>query len=499
MQLVVRVVKRVGNLRSRLTSRALVHVVSTLPTTLPQRAKLLECLNKIPDPLVEEPEAMEVDKPAEPVPASDKSTGENKAGEKAGEKAGQDGKDGDKKDCKPEEKEVLEKLEPIPPAAANPNMCTESQLWLQLLGLIYLIDKKSNEEASALSDLIVEQQQGIKSQTVLPLSWKIYFYFFRAHELCGTSSRVRGTLHHALRTASLRQDHEGVVTVLNLLLRYYVSNSLFDQADKLMSKTIFKESAVSSNQDARFWYYKGVIKSIQLEYTEADNALTIASRKAPQTGVFGFRQQLNKIQCVVKLLMGTIPERNIFIQRGLQQALHPYFLLSQSVRIGNVTMFTDVVHNHRETFMRDKTLTLIKRLHHNVIKAGLRKITQAYSRISLADICTKLAIDSEEDAEFIVAKAIRDGVVDAIIDHEGRFMKSQENPNVYNTEGPMDQYSSRIEFCLRIHDEAVTAMRFPDTTKGKEEREKEWEREREREKEEQAIRKELEEEDQDDL
>ena len=44
------------------------------------------------------------------------------------------------------------------------------------------------------------------------------------------------------------------------------------------------------------------------------------------------------------------------------------------------------------------------RLHHNVIKTGVRMINLSYSRISLTDIAQKLQLDSPEDAEFIVAK-----------------------------------------------------------------------------------------------
>lgn len=46
----------------------------------------------------------------------------------------------------------------------------------------------------------------------------------------------------------------------------------------------------------------------------------------------------------------------------------------------------------------------INSLRHNVIKTGLRMISISYSRISLKDICLKLHLDSEEDAEYIVAK-----------------------------------------------------------------------------------------------
>jgi 26S proteasome regulatory subunit N3 len=49
---------------------------------------------------------------------------------------------------------------------------------------------------------------------------------------------------------------------------------------------------------------------------------------------------------------------------------------------------------------------LYARLHHNVIKTGVRMISLSYSRISLVDVAEKLQLDSAEEAEFIVAKVI---------------------------------------------------------------------------------------------
>ena len=58
-------------------------------------------------------------------------------------------------------------------------------------------------------------------------------------------------------------------------------------------------------------------------------------------------------------------------------------------------------------FAEDRTTNLIVRLRHNVIRAGLRRISLAYSRISLADVAAKLGLANVEDTECIVAKAIR--------------------------------------------------------------------------------------------
>lgn len=123
--------------------------------------------------------------------------------------------------------------------------------------------------------------------------------------------------------------------------------------------------------------------------------------------------------------MGEIPERSIFRQPLLNKVLIPYFKITQAVREGDLGKFQETLAANTAVFREDRTYTLIVRLRHNVIKAGIRRISLAYSRISLKDICLKLQLDSEEDAEFIVAKAIRDGVIDATIDHEKGSVSSK--------------------------------------------------------------------------
>lgn len=100
-------------------------------------------------------------------------------------------------------------------------------------------------------------------------------------------------------------------------------------------------------------------------------------------------------------------------------------------------------------------------LRHNVIKTGLKKISAAYSRISFKEISEKLNLESAVDAEYVVAKAIRDGSIDATIDHEKGYIQSNDNVDVYATTEPEKAFHMRIDFCLQIHNEAVKAMRYP--------------------------------------
>jgi 26S proteasome regulatory subunit N3 len=61
---------------------------------------------------------------------------------------------------------------------------------------------------------------------------------------------------HAHRLATIREDEECLAQLSNLLLRNYIHFNHYDQAEKLISKITFPESA-TTNQMARFMYYNG--------------------------------------------------------------------------------------------------------------------------------------------------------------------------------------------------------------------------------------------------
>jgi 26S proteasome regulatory subunit N3 len=339
----------------------------------------------------------------------------------------------------------------------------EIDIFLGILIQVHLFDTKQYQKGAEFSKYLSERIQSLNRRTLDSLSAKVYFYFslFCEHiaPLPPSSESpvvaIRPTLLAALRTAVLRKDIDTQASVIVLLLRNYLLTSHISQADLLVSHTQFPENAVN-NQVARFLYYLGRIRAIQLRYTEAHEHLTAATRKAPGSNcAVGFSQTATKLLLVVELLMGDIPDRATFRQPALEDALHPYFLLVQAVRVGNLEDFETAIADHADTFQRDGTYTLILRLRQNVIKTGIRMMSLSYSRISLRDICIRLHLGSEESAEYIVAKAIRDGVIEATLDREHGFMKSKEVGDVYATREPGEAFHDRIQACLALHDESV--------------------------------------------
>eukprot|EP00052_Salpingoeca_macrocollata_P011129 m.85678 g.85678 ORF g.85678 m.85678 type:complete len:676 (+) comp17896_c0_seq1:571-2598(+) len=335
----------------------------------------------------------------------------------------------------------------------------ETELLLHTLVLMFLLDQKQYAKAVECAEQLIARVVETKRRTSDQLAARAYYFYARAHSLNGTAAEIRGTLHAALRTACLRCDDPGQATLINLLLFSYLEEDLVGQADLLVMKAKFPDNA-SNNELARYSYSLGRIRAVQLDYSEARRHLTNAMRKAPPSAL-GFLQTAHKLSVIVHMLLGEIPERDQFRQPELAHSLQPYFQLTQAVRVGDVAQFGLVIKQHIAKFQADKTYKLILRLRHNVIKTAVRMLSLSYSRISLKDVAAKLQLDSADDAQYIVAKVISDGGIEASIDFEGGFLQSRDIVDVYSTGEPQEQFHQRIAFCLKTHNDSVRAMRFP--------------------------------------
>lgn len=334
---------------------------------------------------------------------------------------------------------------------------------------MYLYDTKQYALGAKFSDDLVDYIHNLDRRTLDPLAAKAYFYFSLFYEELAPKPpspqakviSIRPRLMAAYRTATLRKDLETQAAVIVLLLRNYLFTAHISQADAFLRYIEFPPSA-SNNQFARYMYYLGRIRAIQLSYTDAHQHLSSATRKAPSSpAAVGFYQASMKFLIVVELLMGDIPDRSYFSQPKLEDCLEPYFELVKAVRTGDLHEFQKVVQKYDTHFHKDGTHTLVLRLRQNVIRTGIRRLSLSYSRISLGDICRRLGLESEHSTEYIVAKAIGDGVIEASINRELGYMETTKPEDVYSTREPAESFDERIRACLVLHDENVRAMRFP--------------------------------------
>lgn len=388
----------------------------------------------------------------------------------------------------------------------NGPAAVELEVYLQLLALSMLEAQQKWTELGEGATKLLQYLSEFNRRTLDFFQARAWSLVALAYERQGGGPAglvpMRPSLITAHRTACLRHDEYGQSVLINILLRSYVETKEIDSAASLLSKASFPESA-SNAQLVRKLYYEGRVKAVQLQYSESHAALmqvrgahgarsTLndllmihcrrmhgrvarnlpslpvhcllvfrqALRKSPPSAV-GFQTIVQKFAIVVQMLMGDLPERSLFSTPGMKAALKPYLELTRSVRAGDVKAFGAVVASDAAVFERDGTDTLVRRLEANVIKTGLRRIATSYSKISFKDIAAKLSLSSAEDAEFLAAKAIRDGVIDGSLDHEAGTLEARGAPNVYGTKEPQEAFHRRIAFTLDVHDASVRAMRYP--------------------------------------
>ena len=340
----------------------------------------------------------------------------------------------------------------------------EVEVYACLVATLLLLDAKAGGAAHGCASAGVARCRAFKRRSLDATAAHLYFYYALSAEAAGAAAAAaaRPTLLALHRTAALRHDDAAAAVLVNALLRGHLRASQVDAAEALRSRLAWPERA-SAAQTCRHLFYLGRIRAVQLAYSDAKECLLQAGRKAPPPPrAPGFRAQLAKWLAIVRLLLGELPERAAFRPPGVPPAaLAPYFALAHAVRAGDLAAFRTAAATHEAAFAADGVANLVVRLRRNVLRTGLRRIAASYSRISLADVAAKLGLTSAEDAECVVAKAIRDGAMDARIDHDAGLLLSTPKADAYAGGEPAAAFHSRTSFCLDLHNEAVQALRFP--------------------------------------
>ena len=328
--------------------------------------------------------------------------------------------------------------------------------------LTKLIDYKNYKEALDADKNLISFFKTNGSLTINTLKAKAYYYLSLVTEKLNIQDEIINELQQAYRTACIEMDFISQVTLINCIIRYYLNNKNIEMARSFISKTKFTEN-ISTYEDSRYLFYIGKIEAIQMNYSESYTHLSNSFRKAPEKTGEGFKNLVNKYLILVQLLMGEIPDIKSLMKSNRVvdfEEFQPYLLMLKIVRQGNLDEFKKGISGFEQKFKKDGTLNLVQRIRHVVIKAGLRKINLSYSRISIKDITEKLKLENEKETEYIIAKAIRDGVFLASINHEEGYIQSKEIKDIYSTFEPQRSYQSRILFLNNIFVESQKSMKY---------------------------------------
>ncbi|KAH0792413.1 26S proteasome regulatory subunit S3 [Histomonas meleagridis] len=272
---------------------------------------------------------------------------------------------------------------------------------------------------------------------------KIYFFYSI------TSENPLELLLSAYRRSCDSHLHQTQSTIVNCLLKYYISTGGYSLALSFLKHCSFPNDA-SPSQLGRYHYFVGHLKAVALEYAESQHHLQLSLRRLPQNRYSDpFRSLVVRHLVVVMMLQGQVPTRSMLLD-------HPIYLdLARSILKGDVISFQEVVKNPQ--FEIDGLEPLVQRLRSSVILAGLTMISHCYSRITFSDIADMLHIGSAEDACGFCAKAAADGIIDAVIDLKSGCLISMNSKDDINV-GFSDRINKDIQDCFSIREDAQRIM-----------------------------------------
>jgi 26S proteasome regulatory subunit N3 len=151
----------------------------------------------------------------------------------------------------------------------------EALLYLELLVCMWLIDRRAGAVALERCRELARRAVAVADGALDALIARCWFLYSRAAELVpGALPGIRAELLAAHKSAGLRRMDETRATLLNLLLRGHIAAGLYEQADLLVSKAgLGPDATASNNQLARYHFYLGRIRAVQLDYSGAHDAL----------------------------------------------------------------------------------------------------------------------------------------------------------------------------------------------------------------------------------
>lgn len=256
---------------------------------------------------------------------------------------------------------IEEKLHCTTERASEIMRLPECQLYIYVLLIMKLIDDGDLNNAKDFGDFVLLRCRGVNQRTLDHITAKAIYFVSVAYEKKKLLVDLRPHVFDAYKDFCLHSNQIGQATCMNVIIRSYLQQNLYEQARNFITKTGFPEG-VSNNQYARYLYYVGRIKAVQLEYSEAQASLIQSQRKGPEIGATAFRLQVQKLLIVVTLLMGEIPSRSIFDIAEFKKPLYPYFLIVNCVKQGDMDKFKNLLQKYSALFEQDKTLSQVHRL-----------------------------------------------------------------------------------------------------------------------------------------
>lgn len=313
-----------------------------------------------------------------------------------------------------------------------------------------------------IKDLLFEAPQDLASRNYLqPLTSFLLSKLLQAIEKSGHFDDFKPQLYNWL--VMFRGGHSELLfaIVYVALLRGLLKEGLFREVAQLLKNCVFPEH-LGHSQLAKYLFYKSLYLSQIGQIAAASNFAMESLRKAPEgrirRGLNGFKLRVRKLRLVLQLLMNEPPSHEWLSTSKIPSL---YMSLVHSVNMGNHDEFEQLLSGNSAQFARDGMTALLLKMRSVVMRNALKKLSVAYSRISVDDVLRKIGANSDPnfDLNAFLTKS-RSDLPDFRIDHKLGFIEFTRSLGDYASSQTRQNLVRRIRHLQGLEDQVSKGLRY---------------------------------------
>lgn len=346
---------------------------------------------------------------------------------------------------------------PIPPSHKE-----EEVVELLLFGLAAFRERNFAASRTALENLLFESPHDFASRLYLvPLSGYLFAKFLLAVERTGGFEAAKPRVYDWLTQFQGGSFEQLFATAYVFLLRNLLRADQLREAAQLLKNCRFPEH-IGHSLLAKFLLYKATYLSRIGHVAQAANFVTEALRKAPdgrsRRGLGGFKLRARKLKLVLQLIMNEPPTHT-----WLNYARIPphYMSLVHAVNLGNHDEFERLMREHSADFARDGMLGLLAKMRSVVMKNALKKMSLAYSRISVADVLRRVGAENDPhfDLQAFLTKSRAD-LPDFTVDHKNACLEFTRLGDTYGGLQTRESLVKRLRHLQGLEEQVTKGLRY---------------------------------------
>ena len=289
------------------------------------------------------------------------------------------------------------------PSKEVPSPRTEEDVSLLILLSLYLFKTKEFKYSSLiLHKLLFEKPQEASQKSYIePLANYLLYKYLNALEFSGNFQEKKQELYLILKSTQSGRQESLFSTLYIFILRNLLKQKNLDEVAQLLKNCEFPEH-LNYSQLCKFLFYKGLFLAKTGQISQALNFISESLRKAPEeqqnkkAGVKGFIRLAQKQQIVLLLFLNERPAPRLFLQ---DTSLWRYRLITSYVSLGKNKEFQELLDKEKVSFEKDYTLSLLEKMRNVVLRNSLKKLSTAYTKISISDALGRIGISNEQKFE----------------------------------------------------------------------------------------------------